>query len=283
MTSRAEIGFRTLSMLARILPSGISYLLGETLGSGYYLLSPGRRSAIAANLTAALGRQQGGFSRTGFRQMVNFGRNVVEIFMLAHLLPRDLSRMVRVEGREKIDRVLKSNRGVILVTAHIGSWELGGAALAAMGYRITTVAGIQFNARLSPHVRKIKENVGINMVSSETGVRGLVRDLHRAGIVALHVDGDQFTGGIEVDMFGRRLAMPAGPVALALQTNAAILPAFAVRIGRRSVCVRVEDEIYTGDRDESAIMERIVRLVETYVRRYPDQWCMFRDLWEGKP
>ena len=170
---------------------------------------------------------------------------------------------------------------MILATAHLGSWELGGAALAAMGYSITTVAGVQFTPALSPHMKKIKEDLGIDVVSSRTGLRRLLKALANREVVALHIDGDQYAGGTEVEFFGRRIRLPSGPAILAMRTGASILPAFAVRTGRRKLCIFIEDEIPIGDADESGITARIVRGVEDYIRRYPDQWCIFRPLWEA--
>lgn len=275
-----EIGYRSVSTLARFLPSSLSYLIGETLAATFYLLSPGRRNAIAGNLEVILGGKQTGFSRIGFRVMLNFGRNVVDTLMLPHLDPSDLRDMVDIEGKERIDRVLASGRGLVLVTAHLGSWELGGAALAAMGYSITTVAGVQFSPALSPYIRRIKQNLGVNVVSSGTGLRRIMKALEEHGVVALHMDGDQFVGGIETSLFGRRVRLPAGPAALAVRTASPVLPAFSIRTGRRRINVVIGEEIDTGDRDEAAITRRITGVVEEYIRRYPDQWCIFRSLWE---
>jgi KDO2-lipid IV(A) lauroyltransferase len=151
-----------------------------------------------------------------------------------------------------------------------------------MGYSITTVAGIQFSPALSPYIKKIKQDLGIDVVSSTTGLRRIMKALARGEVVALHIDGDQFAGGIEVPVFGRKAVLPGGAAALAMRTGAAMIPAFAVRIAGRRIGIIVEDEIpVTGD--EKAITMTIVKVVETYIKRYPDQWCMFRPFWEAGP
>ena len=282
MVSHTDIGCRSLSLLARFLPVDLSYLLGETLAGAYYLLCAERRRAISANLSIVLGPERKGLFRVGFRLMRNFGRNVVETFMLPHLRPERLADMVDISGRERIDRALASNRGVILVTAHLGSWELGGAALAAMGYSITTVAGVQFSPALSPFVKKIKEDLGIDVVSSRTGVRRIVKALEDHKLVALHLDGDQYVGGVEVDFFGRRTRLPSGPAVLAARTGAVVLPAFAIRTGKRRFRLYIEDEIPVGDCGKAEVTRRIVKVLEDYIRRYPDQWCIFKRFWEAR-
>ncbi len=266
-----------------MLPSRLSYLIGETLAGAFFLLSRGRRRVIADNLGTALGLSQAAFGKTGFRLMLNFGRNVVDTFRLPYLGPGSLIEMVDITGKAKLDAALASGRGVVLVTAHLGSWELGGAALAVMGYAITTVAGVQFSPALSPFVKKIKQDLGIDVVSSTTGLRRIMKALARGEVVALHIDGDQFVGGIKVDFFARKACFPTGPAALAVRTGSAVLPAFAVRTGRRRINIVIEDEIPTRGCDEAGITRMIVEVVEAYIKRYPEQWCMFRPFWEARP
>jgi KDO2-lipid IV(A) lauroyltransferase len=212
--------------------------------------------------------------------MLSFGRNVVDTLRLAHLGRSRLLASVDVEGRGKLDKALAGGKGAILVTAHLGSWEVGGAALAAMGYSITTVAGVQFSPALSPFIKKIKQDLGMDVVSSTTGLRRIMKALARGEVVALHIDGDQFVGGIEVPFFGRNTVLPGGPAVLALRTGAIVLPAFAIRSARGRISIKIEDEI-PCEGDEEALTRRIVEVVEAYIRRYPDQWCMFRPFWEA--
>jgi len=200
--------------------------------------------------------------------------------MLPHLKPGELSRMVDVEGRDKLDSALESGRGVVLATAHLGSWELAGAALAAMGYGITTVAGVQFSPSLSPFIRQMKERLGITVVSMDIGALRIARTLRKGGVVALHADGDQFRDGVSVKYFGRDVTLPRGPAALALKTGAALLPAFAIRTSRRHVTIMIEDDVSMEAEDERDVTQLIATAVEKYVRRYPEQWCMFRPFWE---
>jgi KDO2-lipid IV(A) lauroyltransferase len=263
--------------------------LGETLASAYFLLSKTRRRVLRQNLSIVLGTpgDRAGaagdspqLDSIGRRVMLNFGRGVVETFMLPHLGPQDMSRMVDIEGKEKLDSALSSGRGVVFATAHLGSWELAGAALASLGYHITTVAGVQFSPALSPMVRQMKERLGITVVSMNTGALTIARTLHRGGVVALHIDGDQFTDGVGVKYFGRDITLPRGPAALALKSGAALLPAFAVRTSRRHITIMIEDDVSEAARDEIDATQRIAGVVEKYVKLYPDQWCMFRSFWE---
>ena len=283
MNAFSRIGYGVLSTFARILPRSISYLISETLAVICFLLCTGRRRNLTRNLRIVLGDSKlPGLNRVGFKVMLNFARSVTEVFMIPHLSKEDLLSNVSIEGRERLDAAVATGRGVILVTAHLGSWELGGAALAALGYRITTVAGTQFTRGLSPHIKAMKQARGISVVSARGGTLRIARTLNRGGIVALHIDGDQYLGGITADLFGRKTVLPRGPAGLAVRTAAAIVPAFAIRTARGKITVYIEEEIPIDGRDEESLTRRIATVVEDYIRRYADQWCMFRLIWENE-
>ncbi|MFH1312023.1 MAG: lysophospholipid acyltransferase family protein [Candidatus Eisenbacteria bacterium] len=282
MSVLSRICYVVLSTLARILPPSISYLIGETLAVVCFLLCTGRRRNLTSNLRIVLGDSNlSGLSRVVFRVMLNFGRGVTEVFMIPHLSDKHLLANTTIEGRERLDSIVSAGRGVILVTAHLGSWELGGAALAAMGYKITTVAGTQFTRSLSPHIKAMKRARGIEVVSAEGGTLSIVRALRRGEAVALHIDGDQYLGGITTDFFGRKTVLPRGPAGLAIKTGAAIIPAFAIRTARGKITVRIEEEIPVHGPDENILTASVAAVVEDRIRRYADQWCMFRLIWEN--
>jgi lauroyl/myristoyl acyltransferase len=280
MEFASRIGYACLSALARFLPHSISFSLGETLAVLYFLLSKSRRRILKENLAITLGNHRAGHTTAmGLKIMRNFGRNVVETFLIPHLAPRQLESMVTITGRERMDSITASGRGVLLVTAHLGSWELAGAALAQVGYQMTTVAGTQFTPSLSPLLKAIKERLGIVVVSMDAGMLRIVRALDGGGIVALHIDGDQYMGGVQVMFFGKQVTLPRGPAALALRTNAAILPAFAIRTSRGRITILIEEEIPIEGEDELSLTQKLATVVEDYVKRYPGQWCMFRPFW----
>jgi KDO2-lipid IV(A) lauroyltransferase len=269
-----------MSVLARVLPRRVSYLVGETLGGMCFLLCPGRRRIFYANLRVAAGQSSGRVSaRMGFAVMVNFARSVVDTFLVSHMDDGYLARHVKVTDKADLGSLAARGKGIVLVTAHLGSWEMGGFALARMGHRITTVAGVQFSPSLSPMVKAMKARYGI-AVTSASGALTMFRALRRGEVVALHIDGDQYIGGLETTFFGRRAVMPRGPAALALKTGAALVPAFALRTSRDSIHICVADPVPTAGEDEAGLTLKLLAVVEDVIRRHPDQWCMFRPIWE---
>ena len=284
MGKLADIGNFLLSGLARVLPRRLSYLLGETLGVVSFLLFPQRRRNLAANLRAVTGGGPGRMP-TGLvlAATVNFARSVVETLLIPYMDDAYVARHVAVTDRAGLPSLAGAGRGVILVTAHLGSWEMGGFALARMGHRLTTVAGTQFSPSLSPLAKAMKARYGIAVVSAQRGTLTLFRALRRGEAVALHIDGDQFLGGLETTFFGRPTVMPRGPAALALRTGAALVPAFAIRTSRDRIHIYVEEPIPGDGEDEADLTRRLLAVVEAYIKRHPEQWCMFRPFWGSPP
>jgi lauroyl/myristoyl acyltransferase len=282
MDASARILYAILSALARVLPPAVSYLLGETLAALCFLLCATRRRNSAANLRVVLGAARtANINRLVLRTMINFGRTIVETFMIPHISAGRIPFQADIIGRDRLESIAAGGRGIVLVTAHLGSWEIGGLFLARLGYKITTVAGVQLTRGLSPFIKSMKEECGLSVVAAEGGTLRLFRALKRGQVVALHIDGDQYLGGVETEFFGSRTVLPRGPAALALRTRAAVVPAFAIRIARGKIKVLIGDEIETGGHDESSLTRKIALAVEAYIRRKPDQWCMFRRIWEA--
>jgi lauroyl/myristoyl acyltransferase len=282
MRSPGSISYHLISGLAGLLPRRVTYSIGETLGALSFLLLATRRRNLYLNLGVVLGDPgRRVLRRTGFQVAINLARSIVETLLVSRMNDEYATRHIRIIDKADLKSLRASGRGVLLVTAHLGGWELGGLALARMGYKITTVAGVQLIPALSPAVRAMKAHYGIKVVSADRGSLGLLRALSRGEMVALHIDGDQYLGGLETTFFGKRTMMPRGPAALALRTGAALVPAFAVRTSRRSIDVYIEEPIPTDGENEASLTARAIAVVEAYVRRYPDQWCIFRPLWEA--
>jgi KDO2-lipid IV(A) lauroyltransferase len=281
MARLSSAAYSFVSFLAGSMPIRLSYLLGETLGGVLFLLRGKRRRALTANLRVVLGRDRR-VGRPALKGGVNFGRAVVETLLVPHLTGVYYEEHVEWSGLEHLDSALARGGGAVLATAHLGSWELAGAALARRGYALTSVAGVQFTAGLSPHLKELKRRLGIEVASPPAGALKLMRALNRGGIVALHIDGDQFFGGIEVEFFGQRTVLPRGPAALAMKSGAALLPAFGLRTGRDRIRIVIEAEVPVRGSGEDEVTRRLLRTVERYIRSHPDQWCMFRALWEDE-
>lgn len=211
----------------------------------------------------------------------------------ARLASTDVSvvvrRMVVESGLEHLVRTMAAGKGVVLALAHLGSWEWGGAFLASAGYPMTSVAERLEPPELFDWFLAQREAIGLRIVSLG-GDPGpvLLRTLREGGLVGLLGDRDIGGGGVEVEMFGERTTLPAGPAAMALRTGAALLVA-AVYSGPRELHTGVVSPPVPTERtgrlrqDVVRVTQAVAHQFEWLIRRAPEQWHLFQPNWPSDP
>jgi KDO2-lipid IV(A) lauroyltransferase len=207
-----------------------------------------------------------------------------EFFRLPHLTRGELLRSVEVVGRDHLDQAVARGRGVILTCCHVGNWELAAVVLAHWGHTLHAVAGVQLSRWLSPAVRETKQELAIHTVSPEDGFRKLLRALEHNDLVALMVDGDVYSHGIDVEWFGRTARFPSGPGVLAQRTGALIICGYCERLAPGRFRILMEPPLDPAAFPTTAALNQAVaRVTERHIREHLDQWCIFRPLWDPAP
>ena len=243
----------------------------------HYWLSAEKRRNYLANITPVYDFDR---KRPPWRAFQNQALNVLEL-LKASSEPDDvlLSRM-RLHGREHIDRALEGGRGVILATFHTGNWELSGLMLALKGYPVTTIAGEQLRPGWSEQVKALKERFGLKMIGPDDRLREIYRDLEQNRSVALHIDGDLFSGGHEVPFLGRTMRVPRGPAHLSRFFSSPVALTYCRRGARNQLDVYVEPALAPPKdaADERRLTLALVSRMEKCILDDPGQWCIFRRL-----
>jgi KDO2-lipid IV(A) lauroyltransferase len=163
----------------------------------------------------------------------------------------------------------------------VGNWELAAVVLAHWGYTLHAVAGVQLNRWLSPAVRETKSELAIHTVSPEDGYRKLLRALEHNDLVALMVDGDIYSHGVQVELFGRETRFPAGPGVLAQRTGALVVCGVCARERPGKFRITIEPPLDPAAfATTAALSNQIAATSERHIRAHVDQWCIFRPLWE---
>ena len=176
----------------------------------------------------------------------------------------------------------------MLLTAHLGNWEIGGLMLAQVKQPIHVVLVPDIFPGVERERRRLHARSGvveIRVDGSFVPTLSVMRALNSNGIVAMQGDRDFDNTGVAVPFFGREAFFPRGPLRVAMASGATVLPAFIVRVpdGRYRAVVEEPLEIRTsGDRDAAlaANLRRYVAILERYVRQYPDQWYCFYPFWD---
>ncbi len=279
----ASLGFSTIAAMARFVPTRAGYLVARAGARLHYAVSPTRRAAVAENLARV----------SAFRRDLEPGRRpqaasaVVATFESHGALLFEWLRAsagaryaLPLAGREHLDRALHRGRGAILVTCHLGNWEVAATELARAGYPLTVVTGEQLG-RWAPAVRRDKARRGIAVVRPADGMRALYRQLAANRIITLLIDGDVYWRGQPIDFLGAPAALPWGAVRLARSTGAPLLAATMRRTGPGAYAAEIHSPVDPRD-DVHAAMRALLAPIEQAIAADPTQWCLFRPLWPGR-
>jgi len=262
-------------------------VLGERIGRlGYWPLGI-RRAVVERQLSAALPeRSPEDIERIARETYAQLGRTGVETAILpAYNAAEIVGLFEDVQGWSIIEERLARGKGLILVTGHLGNWELGGAYLAARGLPIDVVARHMANPLFDRYLTRTRQQIGMEVVHDEEAVRRVPRSLRSGRAVAFLVDqGAVGLASTWVPFFGRYAKTPRGPAVFALRLDAPIVFGAAVRrpSGRYQLTFEPIDVAPTGDRE--ADVDRIVAdytsTLERWVRRTPEQYFWHHRRWK---
>jgi KDO2-lipid IV(A) lauroyltransferase len=219
------------------------------------------------------------------------GKSVVEFARVTRLRPQ-LTSLVSIQGREYLDEALRRGKGVLLMTAHMGNWELAGARLAAEGYVTAPIYTPQRNKDgVNDLIVKRRADVGMKMIPSEgPGLRGMFRVLRQGGVLIFLQDLDARKEGISVPFLGLPASTATGIVRMHQKFGAPVVPAVALRNpdGVRHT-IRIQ-QILSDVRDEDGNpfgmnVEKSLKIcnnvLSRWVAEYPEQWMWLLDKWKS--
>jgi len=221
-------------------------------------------------------------------------RNAARCFVeLTHIdaIRADFDAYASVEGWEHVEAVIAMGKGAIVVTGHIGNWELLASYFAGQkGLPIVAVARQLNDPRLNQLVSDFRATNGVPTILRESGSssREILRVLRDNHALALVVDQDLMTPSISVPFFGHPARTPVAPAALAVRRGMPIVAAFAQRRPQGGHLFTVLPPIVppqTGDRrlDVFELTRRINEVFEEQIRRNPSEWVWWHKRWRRKP
>ncbi len=268
----------------RRLPLKCAYRLAVFISDMQYYFSPRDRKAVVANLQEILQTQKnvGWEAREVFR---NFGRYLLEFFRMAKFLDAEyIKNNIEIINRQYADQVIQSKKGGIILTAHIGNWEMGGMVISMLGYPVVAVALPHKERPVNDLFNHQREMRGIKVIQSTGAIRKCIEMLKQNRLVALLADRDFGLTGEILDFLNKKVHIPKGPAVFSYKTGAPILPVFFIRREENRFCLFFEKPIFPqlSCPEEKAIpdlMRQYTALVEAKIRQYPTQWLMFRKFW----
>jgi KDO2-lipid IV(A) lauroyltransferase len=279
---------KSAELLSRLFPRRMSYGLARRIADLYVLFDRRGRECVISNLQriqASSGvtlspRALHSLARENF---LNFAKYLVDFFKFLRVDRKRIDQIVCFGNVPAVlDALLAQGKGIICVTAHLGNLELGAAALAALGYRVNSVALWVPDKKLNNLYQHYRESRGIHPIPFGHAARECIAALRRNEIVAVAGDRD-FTGSnLTVEFFGRPARLPDGPAKLALSTGAPLLPIFMIRLPNDTFGYIVEEPIWTDKSRHSVddVMHQITMALERVIRQHSEQWFLFHNLWD---
>jgi KDO2-lipid IV(A) lauroyltransferase len=231
------------------------------------------------------GASEASFERLVTAAFVSYARYWVESARVGALRPDQIESIFSIDGFERLRLEMARGRGVVVVLPHVGSWEYGGRWLAQQGYPMTTVGELLEPPELFEWFTSQRRALGLTVLPPGPGTTVRLLDtLHAGRIVGLLADRDLTGNGIEVEFFGEKTSLPAGPALLALRSGAALMTCAIYQRpkGRYHAVLSAPLDTTRSGRmrhDVQRLTEDTARSLEDLIRAAPEQWHLFQPNW----
>lgn len=264
--------------------------LAGSIGTLFYSPLGIRRRVAERQIAAAFpefsSREVQRVARESYRHL---GRVAAEVALFSRLDGTGiLEHLSAIDGLDLFEKQRAEGRGAIVLTGHVGNWEIGGAAVAASGIPIDVVVRLMGNPIFDEYLTETRARLGMTVVRDRDAVRHTARALRDGHVMAFLIDQSGLhIASSFVSFFGRPAKTPRGPAVLALRLNVPIFFGVSIRQsdGRYHVSIREIVTEHTGDtdRDVDAILNAYSRLLEQYVRASPEQYFWQHRRWKRQP
>ena len=293
MFNLQEIIYKVIAGLLKFLgliPRKTAFKLGNFIGRILFLFDKKHRKIAIDNLTRAFGHEKNPYEIKALARRVfkNLGQIIFEIGWSLRLESKDFQKYFNIQGLSNYRNAYEKGRGVLLLTAHMGNWELLSIIMAMAGYPVSVLYRPLDFFLLDRLFVMIRGRFGAELIPSAQSIPKILRSLKHGKVVGILMDQNvDWYEGVFVDFFGHRACTNKGMALLARRTEAPVIPVFLVReksgfmaeFGSEIPLIKTEDI----RKDLEANTQQYNRIIEDFVRRYPDQWFWVHQRWKTKP
>jgi KDO2-lipid IV(A) lauroyltransferase len=221
---------------------------------------------------------------------VGFGRHLSEFCLFTAYTRENAREVATYDGFENYETARAAGRGVLLLTAHMGAWEIGSFVHSIFGNPIKIVVRRLDNQKIDRLVERYRTLHGNETFAKEDFARGLVAAMKAGETVGILMDTNMTPPqGVFVDFFGVPACTAAGVARVALRSGAAVVPAFTIwDKALKKYRVRFDPAlklVSTGDDEADAVANTALftRVIQDYATRYPEQWLWVHRRWKTRP
>ena len=292
LAMRALYGIRAFKVafaLTQILPRPVTRKIADALAWWSLRSDAGVKKLARENLAIATGLSGCALDALVRENVRNFSRTLTDYFLSAGERAANANALLgELEGWKHITAARERGQGIVLVTGHIGHWELGGLTLALRGVPMTVVTLPEPSDALMRWRSASRQRLGIGTIAVGPGhdfaFVEMLRTLRENGCLAMLVDRPHPGTGIPVRQFGRDTEFSTGPAMLAHHTGAAVIPAFVIQQPdhryRAIACPPVEMAAGPLRATLPENTQRIANVFEVLIREHPDQWFNYAPLFD---
>jgi len=274
-----------------ILPRPLARTLSVTLSQLVYLFHVRLRRVGMRNLQMAFPEKSEKERKRILRaEFTSLGRQLAELCQFPRYTPENVDDVVVYEQLENYERAYARGKGVLFLTEHFGGWELSAFAHSLHGHRVNIVMRPMDNPFLDRMLQNYRTMHGNKVVPKDDFVRGLLAAMKAGETVGILMDTNMTPPqGVFVDFFGIPACTASGLARIALRTDAAVVPGFTIwdePLGKYRLRFDPALELVrTGDLEADIVSntQKFTKVIEDYVRKYPEQWLWVHRRWKTRP
>jgi len=282
--------FRVMKFEVRLFPRKIDLFLGRFLGNCIYFLDRRHRRVAHKNIVIALG---GSLPIPSMKKMarasfLHFGEVFMDLIKFSVLSAEKQNSLLTISGESHLKEAAKGGRGILVVTAHYGNWEIGIIGLSKIG-TVNVVARALDVEPLERELYKLRTGFGAKIIYKDQATRQVLRALRNKEIVALLIDQNVLREqAIFVDFFGKQAATTPALAAFHLRTKAPIIPAFCYPTREQAYRLELFKPVEVSltddyEADVITITQKCTKVIEDRIRQDPRYWLWFHDRWRTQP
>ncbi|MFH1414714.1 MAG: lysophospholipid acyltransferase family protein [Elusimicrobiota bacterium] len=268
-----------------LLPYKVSLLLGRYIGFLVCYTAVRYKKVVENNLRMA-------FPEYSYKEIIrirddvfrNVGMNFVEFALLNFRSREFWLKKISIRGKSVLDKNLNKGSGIVMVSAHIGNWELMGAYLSMRGYPLTVIAREVYEKRLNWLLKNMRMRMGIKTIGRDgkSNMRKMIATVRKGEILGILIDQDTRVGGVFVDFFGMPAYTPTAVSQFARVKNSVVVPGFMFRKKDLSHEVILMEPV-PGGVDEIKETQEYTAIIESMIRKEPAQWVWMHPRWKTQP
>ena len=282
---------RSMVALLGVLPRSLARAAGAGIGAvGFHLLSRLRKTGLRNLELAYPQKSQADRLKILREEYRSLGWQMGEFCQMSKYTPESASKFIRYEGLDNYLAARAKGKGVLVVTGHLGAWELSSFYHSLMGYPMSLVIRRLDNPRVDEFVNRIRMRHGNRVIHKDDFARGLITAMHAGETVGILMDTNMTPPqGVFVPFFGIEACTASGLARVALRSGAAVLPGFLLwEESEQKYVLHFGEEldlIRTGNGVDDVIANTALftAAIESYIRRYPGQWLWVHRRWKTRP